>query len=397
MTMQKIFKVSALSLLTTLAVTTEAASLKAFKAGEVIKASEMNGNFSYLKSLLDASGVGKASETVAIDCGSDPAALTKYLASPSAAAALTLNLSGACSGNVVVQRDRITLKGGGLSGNVVVSGAQGVVFSGVNFSSGANKSLWIKDRSQVTLTNVSLPEGVRFDDDRDGDELWGPEFERAVLHVTGSIVTLGGISNTINLVATHRSSVTLTDQDASLKNLKLTESTLEYPNALTTELALVAFGSRMQGKTANLGGVSFVLNSSGWFDGNVQAEGLYVGASASVIVGDSLTLARQLEISENSLVYVSNNLTATQGDGEIYLGEQANLEVDDGDLNAKQVEIERLSSADVGGDFIITGSLDVDSSTLDVDGNATVAGKAIFREIKPTTNACDAGFGFGCP
>ncbi|WP_026957386.1 hypothetical protein [Aliagarivorans taiwanensis] len=139
--------------------------LVSFSAGGLIKAQEMNHNFSLLQDRILAGTVDTHFYELDIDCDSDPKALHNYFQSPGLQRYVWLNVTGVCEGNddgiLEPTRDNLWVNGGSIDAQVLVRGIQNAAFGGVEFVAAVEPLIWVDSLGAIYMPDNVYPAGAR--------------------------------------------------------------------------------------------------------------------------------------------------------------------------------------------------------------------------------------------
>ena len=184
-------------------------SLPTFQRGDVLRANDLNSIVEQIKKNANASGGSGGGTTHTVDCSSGTIAAAVSQAQPGD----TIMISGTCNENVVVDKDGITLDGGGtavIDGSnidasvILVKGQQNVTIKGLTVQNGLigvhlglGASAWLEN---VTAQNSRYKAGHN-----SGPGILIANSSDAVL--TGSIVATGNASDGVLVWQGGRASV----------------------------------------------------------------------------------------------------------------------------------------------------------------------------------------------
>ncbi|TKF21743.1 hypothetical protein FCV43_10485 [Vibrio genomosp. F6] len=261
-------------------------SLVEFTAGTPAKAEEVNGNFAYLDSKIDAI---KATTSLDIDCSSSPELLKTTLDAATYAGPLTLNVTGACNGPINIKKNDVIISGGEITGMEVdgeleamfVSGRTNIKLVDVKINSG---SVSIVRESYVRFENVTLPTPTL----EDADDGW---YAPNVSMRSSSLRINSGSLDNLSLANTFNSYVRL--------NSGLTGS----PQQINIDL-----NSSLHSKVANLN-IKGVLSlfGNGSFIGKKVSAGSFEMGNSSAFEASEYTSTGFVALNEGAVFAIENN------------------------------------------------------------------------------------------
>ncbi|WP_432452506.1 hypothetical protein ACRRS0_16025 [Agarivorans sp. QJM3NY_29] len=292
---------------------TSPTTLTTFKAGETIKANEMNGNFSYLERLANSSTTpNNQAITLDIDCASNADALNDYFANPGSERFVSLTLTGTCAGDgnaeLVISRDNIKITGGSIDSLIKVVGKQDVNIIGTSIlgNTDSNRAAFIDAGSAVYFENNTYPAGSEL-----------------LATGTSSIVYNDDVDG-LKFVATLSSRLFFFSPEGKAQLILLdTASSMEYTNLSSAELtASNASGFKHLGEGSllvdnlrirtNAGGTVYnasmaneldLFNNGGLLiEGDLRADTVYIGSSSSL--GGNTMTANNIELEGNASIDV---------------------------------------------------------------------------------------------
>ncbi|MDG3085445.1 polymer-forming cytoskeletal protein [Vibrio hannami] len=293
-----------------------AGELVEFQSGDVIQASTMNSNFTYLKNLAETSNRG-VSVTDSVDCTSDSTALAQYFNTSKNVDFLIVELTGSCDWQGVnLNRPGIMIRNGSINGDIFIDSLQ-----------------------RVGFVNVAVNGGITYSGNANGwlEGVTGNGSTELTVH-GGSRVWLG--SNNTGFAE-----ISVQDGSSLQTNDPISSSVLEAVAMSSVAVPQVTGVNEVYIEASSI----FV-----WQDDNLNNSGML--DSNSVVVEEK----GHLVIEGNAVV-----------GGEVITTHASSLVVR-GDVNASDFKVHNSSSAQVDGDIAATGLVEARSaSSLTVDGAIT--------------------------
>ena len=287
--------------------------------------------------LLIAFGAGavnaQTTATVSVDCNNGKS-INKALGQHPNAQSLIVEIEGMCRENVVVTRDRVTLRG--------TSPSSDGIQADINATQ-MDAALWVRGAHQVAVENLKLTGGfagllasevstpsLKMTNCRsEGNTVYGVLLQSALAEITDTVLTSNGNFN-VGIFASSRmaclrcsisdplGSGTLGTQRNNIIGLSgptviLIESTLAGGGILLTNGLLQAFDSAIEAAapTASVSGTQSIVNMT-----RVQVSGFmrFTASSTAVLLGVTQPGTGTInQIDDNSFVRIANASPATGG------------------------------------------------------------------------------------
>ncbi len=306
-------------------------SLTTFKAGDTIKAAEMNGNFAYLEGLANQAKLDFSAKTVDVDCGADAQALRTYLLSAQPNQFTSLKLTGTCEGDskgeLAITRSDIWIEGGEISAQVLVRGKQDVSFADVSFTSNKQPEFWIDGGGAAYLQNPVFASGANpvvtgnsalaYNGDVSGINFYANQASRLFFFSptgTANAVTLEiGAAMEFTELTTNSMNV---NTGASFRGTKLTTDFLNIDNGGSGKIETVVAkqdvtlkgNASLFADTITGGNIIVVQSSALKTTADVTGSELFVGYGASARVKGNATVT-DFHVGSTSSTRIDEKLT----------------------------------------------------------------------------------------
>lgn len=297
--------------------TSAADSLVTFTSGTAAKAEEVNANFTYLESKIDA--VSSASGvTAAVDCSTDSGALITLLDNARYAGPLSITLTGTCDGPLGIYKDDVTITGGAIAGQLnsdgdlealVISGRTNIKLVDTAITQGYTI---ISRESYVRFENVSLPATTLV------DSAYG-EYEPNIDVRASSLRIESGSLDNLAMQAQFGSYVRISSGvtgSANMIELGSNASLIAKATSLSINGALGLYhGASFVANDLTMGGFTYIGNSSSMEVTSLSSNDIVrINEGSSFMVdgveGTDVFSALAMEC-HGSSIYVSGNSTLT--------------------------------------------------------------------------------------
>ena len=177
--------------------------LHSFSAGSAAKAQEVNENFAYLETKINALGSDVA--TMDVDCGADNTALSTALANARFAGPLTITVTGTCTGPIDVMKDDVTINDATIDGELSISGRSNISLYNVRIQ---NEPVFISRGSFVRFNSVTMQTTPPVD----GEEFFGNLYEGNVEVRSSTLRIESGSLSNLSLVAGYNSYIRINEK-----------------------------------------------------------------------------------------------------------------------------------------------------------------------------------------
>jgi len=323
-----------------------AEGLKVFKAGDVIKAAEMNSNFSLLQDLANKAQLDFSFKEVAIDCQVDSQALANYLSAPSPTRFTKLKLTGTCEGDskgeLSITRGGLWIEGGEISAQVLVRGMPDISFADVSFTSSLRPEFWVDGGGSAYLQNVTFASGAN-----------------PVVTGNSALAYNGDISG-LDLFANQASRLFFFSPTGVANSVTVeTGSALEFTEMSTKTLS-ASLSASFKGKLLKADDVYINNGASGFTESLVVANELNLKANASLY--SDVINGNIIAVLQSSALKTSGNVEAT----ELAVNYASSIRVK-GNATLTGFYVNTVSSARVDGTMTATEAAIVDGSTMRAD------------------------------
>ena len=155
-------------------------------------------------------------QNVTVNCGAET--IGAALANASPGGRLTITVNGNCMEDVTIERDRVTLKDGTVSGTgamqpvIQIIGARGIVIDNMTVQNGATHGVFANNNADVTITNSTVQNNAQ-----DGVQLrWGAFGDIRSSTISGNAECAVSPRDGANVLLTNNPLVTTAQPDAGI-------------------------------------------------------------------------------------------------------------------------------------------------------------------------------------
>lgn len=159
---------------------------------------------------------GNGDQSVTVNCGTDT--ISAALANASPGGRLTITVNGVCVEDVTIERDRVTLKDGTVSGTgamqpvIQILGARGIVIDNMTVQNGATHGVFANNNADVTITNSTVQ-----NNGQDGVQLrWGAFGDIRGSHISGNAECAVSPRDGANVLLANNPLITTAQPDAGI-------------------------------------------------------------------------------------------------------------------------------------------------------------------------------------
>lgn len=349
--------------------------LMTFKAGDVIKAAEMNDNFTYLEGLANQAKLDFSANTVNIDCSADAQALRTYLLSVQPSQFAKVTLTGVCEGDskgeLAITRSDIWIEGGEISAQVLVRGKQDVSFADVSFTSNAQPEFWVDGGGAAYLQNPTFASGAN-----------------PVVTGNSALAYRGDVTG-VNFYANQASRLFFFSPTGSAKAVTLEIGAAMEFGELTTDALTANTGASFKGTKLTGDYININNGGSGMVETVVSTEDLTLKGNGSLFAGN-LT-GKYVNVVQSSSLKTTGDVTGT----ELFVNYGASARIK-GNVTVTDFHVGSTSSARVDEKATVDKVSVVEGSTLrtkgiDVSGNVFIRHATVNVEESISYGTIDAG------
>lgn len=169
-----------------------------------------------VQALAEQVNQGGGDQNVAVNCGTDT--ISTALAHASPGGRLTITVNGVCVEDVTIERDRVTLKDGTVSGTgaiqpvIQILGARGIVLDNMIVQNGATHGVFATNNADVTITNSTVQNNAQ-----DGVQLrWGAFGDIRGSTISGNAECAVSPRDGANVLLANNPLITTTQPDAGI-------------------------------------------------------------------------------------------------------------------------------------------------------------------------------------